>query len=129
MGQTMNLAEFAKGRMPEFRPYKRYCSESDCLEIFVGGDDAYAERVDDLLTVYWSESDNDALMGCEIKGVREIVAEAGAIGVAIAKNGRLKLAGLFMAYQGLHPDKIPVRTYHKLVRFAMKNNEELELAC
>jgi len=126
MAKNMSLEDFAD-RKPEFKPYSRYCRESDCLEIFMGGDDAYAERVDSALTVYWSENDDDALMGCEIKGVRRLVQEAGAVGIEIAKDGKLHLSALIAAYQGLYPERIPVRTYNKLMRFAKERAQTVEL--
>lgn len=126
MAESMKLAGLSN-RTPNFQPYSRYCRESDCLEIFVGGDDACAERVDPVLTVYWSEEDHDALMGCEIKGVRKLVQEAGAIGVEIAKGGMLQLSALITAYRGLYPDRIPVRSYDKLMRFAREHVQPLEL--
>ena len=117
MAKEMSLDEYAD-RVPTFQPHRRYCRESDCLEVFVGGDDAHAERVDSVLTVYWSENDADALMGCEIKGVRKLVAEAGTVGIEIAKDGKLRLSALITAYRGLYPANIPVRSYDKLMRFA-----------
>src|SRR5262245_17390903 len=102
-------------RTPVFQPYSRYCRESDCLEIFIGGDDARAEVVDDVLTVYWSEDDADSLMGCEIQGVRRLVREARATGVEITSEGKLGLAALLTAYRGLYPDRIPSRSFDKLL--------------
>jgi hypothetical protein len=125
MVKEMKLDEFAN-RKPAFTPYARYCRESDCLEIFIGGDDAHAERVDDILTVYWSEDQDDALMGCEIKGVRALVQAAGAVGIEIVRAGILQLSALIAAYQGLHPDRIPVRTYHKLMRFAKERFQTVQ---
>lgn len=126
MAERIGIEEL-EGRSPTFKPYSRYCRESDCLEFFIGGDDARAERVDAILTVYWSEHDEDALTGCEIKGVRRLVDEAGAVGIEIAKGGRLRLSALISAYQGLYPDRIPVRTYDKLMRFAREPMHVVEL--
>lgn len=126
MAKDMSFKDIAN-RNPVFKPYSRYCRESDCLEFFVGGDDAHAERVDRVLTVYWSEEDDDALMGCEIKGVRKLVEEAGAVGVEIAKGGKLQLSALITAYRGLYPERIPVRSYDKLMRFAREFTEPVEL--
>jgi hypothetical protein len=126
MAESMKLTDLSN-RTPIFKPYSRYCRESDCLEIFIAGDDAYAERVDPVLTVYWSEADHDALMGCEIKGVRRLVQEAGAVGVEIAKGGKLQLAALITAYRGLYPERIPVRSYDKLMRFARECSQPFEL--
>jgi hypothetical protein len=126
MAESMKLAGLSN-RTPNFQPYSRYCRESDCLEIFVGDDDAYAERVDPVLTVYWSEEDHDALMGCEIKGVRSLVREADAVGVEISRDGKLQLSALITAYRGLYPERIPVRSYDKLMRFAREHVQPLEL--
>ena len=126
MAKQMTLEDLAN-RTPNFQPYARYCRESDCLEIYVGDDDAYAERVDAVLTVYWSEADHDALMGCEIKGVRTLVREADAVGVEISRDGKLQLSALITAYRGLYPDRIPLRSYDKLMRFAREHVQPLEL--
>jgi hypothetical protein len=126
MVKDMKLEEFAN-RKPTFKPYARYCRESDCLEIFIGGDDAFAERVDDVLTVYWSEDQDDSLMGCEIHGVRALVRAAAAVGIEIAREGKLQLSALLAAYQGLHPDRIPVRNYEKLMRVAKQMVQTVHL--
>lgn len=126
MVKNMNFDELAN-REPIFKPYARYCSDSDRLEVFIGGDDAYAERIDDVLTVYWSEDQGDALMGCEMRGVHELVRAAGAVGIEIAGSGMARLSALLAAYQALYPDRIPVRAYDKLMRFAKERDETVEL--
>jgi len=126
MGKDMKLDEFAN-RKPTFKPHARYRRESDCLEIFIGGDDAYAERVDDVLTVYWSEDQHDSLMGCEINGVRALVRAAETVGIEIARDGKLQLSALLAAYQGLYPDRIPVRNYDKLMRFAKEQHQSVQV--
>ncbi len=122
----MNLDDCVN-QVPTFTPHSRYCREFDCLEIFLGDDDAYAERVDGMLTMYWSEADDDALMGCEINRLLALVAEAEAVGIEITRSGKLRLSALIAAYQCLYPGQIPVRTYNKLMRFAREQGQALEV--
>jgi len=51
-----------------FRPTASYDADGDCIEFLFKPDPFYAERVDDLLTVYYSQESHDVI-GSLIKGV------------------------------------------------------------
>ena len=91
------LADYIKGKRPaafEARPL--YVAEGDCLTFYFKDDDAYAERIDELLTVYRSAGTRE-LVGCQVKGVRYILKNLGTFGVEI-RDGKVDLRVLFMAY-------------------------------
>ncbi len=52
----------------EFKPIATYDEDGDCVEFLVKPDDFYAERIDDLVTVYYSQ-ETDEIVGSLIKGV------------------------------------------------------------
>jgi hypothetical protein len=71
------LTEYLQGRVCRgFHPHPFYSKEGDFLTYFFRGDNAYAERIDDILTVYRS-MDTTELVGFKIKGVRYIVETLG----------------------------------------------------
>jgi hypothetical protein len=57
-----------------FRPVARYDPDGDCLEVFLANDPFYAQRLDDLVTVYRSEK-TDQVVGSLVKGVRKLCRE------------------------------------------------------
>ena len=66
--------EFAKRMMllarpaEQFRPTATYDPDGDCIEFLAKPDSFYAERVDDLVTVYYSQETGEVI-GSLIKGV------------------------------------------------------------
>ncbi len=72
-GDVQHLKNFirthpAKGFTP--RPY--YSAAGDCLIYYATNEDCYAQRVNELLTVYLSMQTRK-VVGCKIKGVRHII--------------------------------------------------------
>ena len=67
-------SEFAKrmmllaGPAEQFEPTAIYDPDGDCIEFLAKPDPFYAERVDDLVTVYYSQETNE-VVGSLIKGV------------------------------------------------------------
>ena len=67
-------AEFAKRMMllarpaEQFRPTATYDPDGDCIEFLAKPDPFYAERVDDLVTVYYSQETGEVI-GSLLKGV------------------------------------------------------------
>src|SRR5262249_26393657 len=57
-----------------FEPNAYYDSDGDCIEFVTKPDSFYAERVDDLVTVYYSHETGE-LMGSLIKGVSKFCKE------------------------------------------------------
>jgi len=65
-----SLIEYMKNKEVigfESRPV--YSRDGDFLTLFLKDEDYYAERIDDLLTVYYS-TQSDELIGCKVKGVQ-----------------------------------------------------------
>src|ERR1700730_7847277 len=69
-------AEFAKRMMllarpaEQFRPTATYDADGDCIALLVKPDPFYAERVDDLVTVYYSQETGEVI-GSLLKGVSQ----------------------------------------------------------
>lgn len=95
MAQDLN--EYLATRQPKgFSSVPQYFEDGDFVTYFLKNDLHYAQRVDGLLTIYLSE-ESDELIGCKIKGVREILETMGAFGVVIADhNNEISLGLLFL---------------------------------
>ena len=52
----------------EFKPVATYDKDGDCVEFLITSENFYAERVDSLVTVYYSRETNE-IVGSLIKGV------------------------------------------------------------
>jgi hypothetical protein len=74
------------------QPY--YSPDGDFLTVFFLDEPYFARRVDDVLTVYLSMSD-EKLVGCKIKGVARILETLGRFGVSL-EGEELKLSVLFL---------------------------------
>lgn len=90
-----------------------YDPDGDCIEFLSRSEEFWAERIDDLVTVYYSERNNEVI-GSLIKGVSRFVKKYPNFGIFI-KAGRVRLSHLFLA--GLLCDKpdrgIETVTYEK----------------
>ncbi len=75
-----DLTDYLAGReVTGFTPRPHYSRDGDFLTFFFADEDAVAERVDELLTVYLSAK-TKKLVGVKIKGVRRILSTLGAFG-------------------------------------------------
>lgn len=91
----MKLSEFLKENTPQgFQPVPFYSPEADTLTYFLKDRDHYAERVDDLLTVYLDQESGE-LVGCKIKGVRRLYELIGKFHVEIDDD--VPLGSFFLA--------------------------------
>src|SRR6516162_1640841 len=63
-----HLLKLAQGA-PAFEPTVTYDPDGDCIEFLAKPDPFYAERVDDLVTVYYSQETGEVI-GSLIKAVR-----------------------------------------------------------
>lgn len=113
-----------------FTPVADYDPDGDCIEFLMTNADFYAERIDDLVTVYYDLQSRE-IMGSLIKGVRDFVATIldKNPGFAIEiHDGRVRLAHLFRArIWSTPPKEIPCMTYMKLLESAEEYNIETEL--
>jgi len=77
------LAEYMTATRPEgFHAEASYFADGDYVTYFLKNDLYYAERTDDFLTVYRSEKDGE-VMGCKIKGVRNLVEMMGDLALIV----------------------------------------------
>ncbi len=98
------LIDFLDGREPQgFESRPIYCRDGDFITLHLCDGDYYAERVDELLTVYLSP-ENNSLVGCKIKGARKLLQTLGEFGVSV-ENGEVSLNLLFMAGAVVSPMK------------------------
>lgn len=139
MSATSN-DEFAKrmmllsGSVEDFRPTATYDPDGDCIEFVAKPDPFYAERVDDLVTVYYSQETGD-VVGSLVKGVREFCRQLNekmpGFKIEITE-GRVSLEHLFLARlwsNACDPQDMVTLTYRKLIQVAGETRVEGELTC
>ncbi len=131
-------SEFAKRMMllaqpgDQFTPTATYDKDGDCIEFLAKSDAFYAERVDDLVTVYCSQ-ETDEVIGSLIKGVsefcRQTLKRMPGFRIEIS-DGRVSLQHIFLARMWsseLSPDDITTLTYRKLVEVSSETMIDGEL--
>lgn len=113
---------------PAFQPAATYDRDGDCIEFLIKPDPFYAERVDDLVTVYFSQESKE-IVGSLIKGIRGLLDKFPGLKIEI-EDGRLRLVHLFRAsfWNKQDPQQIETLTYRKLIEVAEESNVETELA-
>lgn len=114
-----------------FVPTADYDPDGDCIEFLTTNADFYAERVDDLVTVYYDRQTRE-IMGSLIKGVRDFVQKVLETNPGFAieiHDGRVRLAHLFRARLWSKPPKeIPCVQYLKLLESAEAYDIETEFS-
>jgi len=118
-----------------FKPGAYYDPDGDCIEFLIEPHDFYAERIDDLITVYYSRETNE-IIGSLIKGVsvfcKKLLNKYPGFIVEV-QDGKVHLAHLFRAYlwSEIPPHKeknrVIIRTYQKLAFYAEKMSVESDL--
>ena len=102
------------------------------LSFSLSADSFYAERIDDLVTVYYSQ-DTGEIIGSLIKGVSAFCKEMTETmpGFAIEiKDGRIQLVHIFRARLWTSPNDaagIRTLTYQKLIQAAEESDLETEM--
>lgn len=129
--EFMEEMEAMFGPPQAFRPTATYIPAGDCIEFVARPGRYHAQRLDDLVTVYLSEEDQE-IVGSLIKGVRALCRELTEKlpGFRInVEDGRVRLEHLFLAHlwSGPAPDKVIERTYKKLIEVAEQTGVEAEL--
>jgi hypothetical protein len=130
--------EFAKRMMllarpaEQFEPTATYDPDGDCIEFLAKPDPFYAERVDDLLTVYYSQ-ETDEVIGSLLKGVsrfcKQILEKMPGFRVEV-HGGRIRLVHIFLARlwsSKLSPQDMPALVYRKLIEVADDAEVDAEL--
>lgn len=120
------------GEPQPFRPHSTYDKDGDCVEFLTKPGPFYGERIDDLVTVYRSQADNE-IAGALIKGVKrfceKLLVQYPGFGIEI-QDGKVKLACLFRAKAWATPkatDKLLMITYRKLIEAAEAAEAETEM--
>ena len=129
MTATTSNQDFAKrmtlmaGDAKKFKPTATYDPDGDCIEFLAKPDPFYAERVDDLVTVYYSQ-ETDELIGSLIKGVskfcRELLRQMPGFKIEI-QDRRVKLQHIFQArlWSGeFGPHDFVTLAYEKLIELS-----------
>jgi hypothetical protein len=130
-------ADFAKRMMllarpaEQFEPTATYDPDGDCIEFLAKPDPFYGERVDDLVTVYYSQDTNEVI-GSLIKGVSKFCADVlvKMPGFKIEiRDGRVRLEHIFLARlwsAERDPRELATLTYKKLINVAEATDVEVE---
>src|SRR5437879_1585691 len=133
MWNPLSNAEFAAQVMalarPEeaFTPTATYDPDGDCIEFLAKPDSFYAERVDDLVTVYYSQETNE-VVGSLIKGISgfcKTLSETMPGFKIEIRDGRVRLVHIFRArLWGLkrEPRDLATLTYEKLIQVAEESD-------
>jgi len=116
----------------EFKPRADYDPDGDCIEFLVKPDPFYAERVDDLVTVYYSEVTGEVI-GSLIKGVESLcnALKEKMPGFAVTiQDGSVRLEHIFLAALWMRestPQAIPALAYKKLADIAERSNVQTRI--
>jgi len=130
-------ADFAKRMMliarpaEQFEPTATYDPDGDCIEFLAKPDAFYGERVDDLVTVYYSQ-ETEEVIGSLIKGVskfcHEVLAKMPGFKIEI-REGRVRLVHIFLARlwsAERDPQELATLTYQKLIDVAEATAVEVD---
>ena len=130
--------EFAKRTMllaapaEPFKPSAAYDPDGDCIEFLASPDPFYAERVDNLVTVYYSQETGEVI-GSLLKGVSKfctaLLVKMPGFQIEI-QDRRAKLRHIFLArlWSSQHaPRDLPTLTYKKLIAIAEGTEVEGDL--
>ena len=128
--------EFSKRMMLVAEPAERfkatatYDPDGDCIEFLASPDPFYAERIDDLVTVYYSQASKE-IIGSQIKGVskfcRAVMEQMPGFKVEV-HDGRVSLEPIFRARlwsASQDPQAMLTLAYRKLI--AMAEEAEVEV--
>lgn len=116
----------------QFKPTATYDPDGDCIEFLAKPDSFYAERIDDLVTVYYSQ-ETDEVIGSLMKGVskfcRETLSAMPGFRIEI-QDGPVRLQHIFLARvwsAKLDPQDLATLTYRKLIEVSRDTIVEGEL--
>jgi hypothetical protein len=127
------VAELARP-VERFVPTAYYDPDGDCVEFLAQPDNFHAERIDELVTVYYSEETGE-IIGSLLKGVSRFwadVLERLPAFKLVIQDGKVKLVYIFLAKQllanqPLDPEKLATVTYKKLIDVANQTEVEMNL--
>src|SRR5690348_3833523 len=135
---AISNTEFAKKMLllarpgERFEPTATYDPDGDCIEFLAKPDPFHAERVDDLVTVYYSQETGEVI-GSLLKGVRrfceQILQTMPGFSIEI-RDGRVRLVHIFRARlwtSQTDPKDVATLTYEKLIQVAEDSDVETEV--
>ncbi|HLX62325.1 MAG TPA: hypothetical protein VKX17_13685 [Planctomycetota bacterium] len=99
-----------------FVPTAIYSSAGDCIKFFAKPDAYYGVRMDDFVTVYRSQVNNE-IVGCFLKGISRFLQECPQL-MILFKDGKLRLEYLFVAQILTAKKDGIVREYEELIDMA-----------
>jgi hypothetical protein len=115
-----------------FKPFGEYCAATETFEFFAANDSFYAQSIDDLVTVYYSQA-TDAVVGIRLKKAKiffqRFLKNAPGFKSEI-RDHRIKVEHLFTAKiwaEGETPPDARVLTYRQLRDVAQANNVEADI--
>ncbi len=116
----------------EFKPTATYDPDGDCIEFLAMPDPFYAERIDELVTVYFSQETGEVI-GSLIKGVskfcRDVLQKLPGFRIEI-NDGPVSLQHIFQARMwsaDFDPDCLATLTYQKLIDVSRETLVDAEL--
>lgn len=122
------LAETAE----RFEPTASYDPDGDCIEFIAKPDNFYAERIDDLVTVYYGR-ETGQIVGSLVKGVSKfysgILQKIPGFKIEV-KDGSVLLEHMFLARLWAaerNPDDLIVIQYRKLIEVAEETKAKVRL--
>lgn len=125
-----NVLETA-GQAGEFIPQAYYDPDGDCIEFIAKPDPFYGERIDDLVTVYYSQ-DSGEIIGSLIKGVsvflKKLSKQLPGFRISIEDHG-VRLEHIFQArvWVSTEPEKLPIIQYRKLEELAKETHAKADM--
>jgi hypothetical protein len=115
-----------------FKPTAIHDPDGDCIEFLAKPDPFYAERIDDLVTVYFSQETKEVI-GSLIKGASrfcsKVLEQMPGFKIEII-DGRVKLVHIFLAKlwsSQQDPAAFKTITYRKLIEVASESKIEAKL--
>jgi hypothetical protein len=112
------LGQYLEGRTAKgFRPVPHYFRDGDFVSFFFSNDRCFAQRVDELLTVYLSETTGQ-MVGCKIKGVRLLLKTLKAFALSI-EDDEVRLDWLFLSAGYL--SSTSEKGYYEILRERVKD--------
>lgn len=136
--KAMSNSEFAQFAMDlakptaKFAPAATYDPDGDCIEFLAKPDSFYAERIDDLVTVYYSHETKE-IIGSLIKGVsrfyRNILKKIPGFKIEV-QDGSVLLEHIFLArlWSSEHDaDDMVILAYRKLIAVAEETKAKAQV--
>ena len=137
---TISNSEFADrvreiaGESREFSPSATYDPDGDCIEFIAKPDSFYAERIDDLVTVYYSHETNE-IVGSLVKSVSKFIAsileKMPGFKIEI-QDGTVRLEHIFLAklwFSDPGEKTIAGIRYKKLIEIAEEHKVTAHVPC